>query len=86
MFPNRDRVISYALGRRLPTDHVSGQLQFRFEITSSIHPGPYCVYLFFLYKYCISVLFITRVLTLVTNCPDLFIQMMRKCLLMQMAL
>ncbi|XP_047667629.1 E3 ubiquitin-protein ligase HECW1 isoform X3 [Tachysurus fulvidraco] len=33
-----DRVISYALGRRLPTDHVSGQLQFRFEITSSIHP------------------------------------------------
>ncbi|KAK3551937.1 hypothetical protein QTP70_031518, partial [Hemibagrus guttatus] len=32
-----DRVISYALGRRLPTDHVSGQLQFRFEI-SSIHP------------------------------------------------
>uniref|UniRef100_A0AAR2J6P2 HECT-type E3 ubiquitin transferase n=1 Tax=Pygocentrus nattereri TaxID=42514 RepID=A0AAR2J6P2_PYGNA len=34
-----DRVVSYALGRRLPTDHVSGQLQFRFEITSSIHPG-----------------------------------------------
>ncbi|XP_036438758.1 E3 ubiquitin-protein ligase HECW1 [Colossoma macropomum] len=33
-----DRVVSYALGRRLPTDHVSGQLQFRFEITSSIHP------------------------------------------------
>ncbi|XP_053350588.1 E3 ubiquitin-protein ligase HECW1 isoform X3 [Clarias gariepinus] len=33
-----DRVISYALGRRLPTDHVSGQLQFRFEITSSIQP------------------------------------------------
>lgn len=32
-------MISYALGRRLPTDHVSGQLQFRFEITSSIHPG-----------------------------------------------
>ncbi|XP_076827481.1 E3 ubiquitin-protein ligase HECW1 isoform X3 [Brachyhypopomus gauderio] len=32
-----DRVVSYALGRRLPTDHVSGQLQFRFEITSSIH-------------------------------------------------
>ncbi|KAK7124109.1 hypothetical protein R3I93_022272 [Phoxinus phoxinus] len=33
-----DRVVSYALGRRLPTDHVSGQLQFRFEITSSTHP------------------------------------------------
>ncbi|XP_056660092.1 E3 ubiquitin-protein ligase HECW1 isoform X3 [Monodelphis domestica] len=34
-----DRVVSYSLGRRLPTDHVSGQLQFRFEITSSIHPA-----------------------------------------------
>ncbi|XP_077159085.1 E3 ubiquitin-protein ligase HECW1 isoform X2 [Paroedura picta] len=34
-----DRVVSYTLGRRLPTDHVSGQLQFRFEITSSIHPA-----------------------------------------------
>uniref|UniRef100_A0A668AY67 HECT-type E3 ubiquitin transferase n=1 Tax=Myripristis murdjan TaxID=586833 RepID=A0A668AY67_9TELE len=33
-----DRVVSYSLGRRLPTDHVSGQLQFRFELTSSIHP------------------------------------------------
>ncbi|KAJ8336667.1 hypothetical protein SKAU_G00378870 [Synaphobranchus kaupii] len=33
-----DRVVSYTLGRRLPTEHVSGQLQFRFEITSSIHP------------------------------------------------
>uniref|UniRef100_A0A8C8SU82 HECT-type E3 ubiquitin transferase n=1 Tax=Pelusios castaneus TaxID=367368 RepID=A0A8C8SU82_9SAUR len=33
-----DRLVSYTLGRRLPTDHVSGQLQFRFEITSSIHP------------------------------------------------
>ncbi|MBN3307378.1 HECW1 ligase, partial [Amia calva] len=32
-----DRVVSYTLGRRLPTDHVSGQLQFRFEITASIH-------------------------------------------------
>nr|XP_044991998.1 E3 ubiquitin-protein ligase HECW1 isoform X2 [Jaculus jaculus] len=32
-----DRVVSYTLGRRLPTDHVSGQLQFRFEITSAIH-------------------------------------------------
>ncbi|XP_074140618.1 LOW QUALITY PROTEIN: E3 ubiquitin-protein ligase HECW1 [Sminthopsis crassicaudata] len=34
-----DRVVSYTLGRRLPTDHVSGQLQFRFEITSSMHPA-----------------------------------------------
>ncbi|XP_038819171.1 E3 ubiquitin-protein ligase HECW1-like [Salvelinus namaycush] len=33
-----DRVVSYTLGRRVPTEHVSGQLQFRFEITSSIHP------------------------------------------------
>ncbi|XP_039983222.1 E3 ubiquitin-protein ligase HECW1 [Xiphias gladius] len=33
-----DRVVSYSLGRRLPTDHVCGQLQFRFELTSSIHP------------------------------------------------
>uniref|UniRef100_A0A6Q2Y1C1 HECT-type E3 ubiquitin transferase n=1 Tax=Esox lucius TaxID=8010 RepID=A0A6Q2Y1C1_ESOLU len=33
-----DRVVSYTLGRRLPTEHVGGQLQFRFEITSSIHP------------------------------------------------
>ncbi|XP_038579105.1 E3 ubiquitin-protein ligase HECW1 [Micropterus salmoides] len=33
-----NRVVSYSLGRRLPTDHVCGQLQFRFELTSSIHP------------------------------------------------
>ncbi|XP_053198210.1 E3 ubiquitin-protein ligase HECW1 [Scomber japonicus] len=33
-----DRVVSYTLGRRLPTDHVCGQLQFRFELASSIHP------------------------------------------------
>ncbi|CAL8311026.1 unnamed protein product [Merluccius merluccius] len=33
-----DRVVSYSLGRRLPTDHVSGQLQFRFELTTSIYP------------------------------------------------
>ncbi|XP_054621933.1 E3 ubiquitin-protein ligase HECW1-like isoform X3 [Dunckerocampus dactyliophorus] len=33
-----DRIISYSLGRRLPTDHVCGHLQFRFELTSSIHP------------------------------------------------
>lgn len=32
-------MVSYTLGRKLPTDHVSGQLQFRFEITSSIHQG-----------------------------------------------
>uniref|UniRef100_A0A670Y7P8 HECT-type E3 ubiquitin transferase n=1 Tax=Pseudonaja textilis TaxID=8673 RepID=A0A670Y7P8_PSETE len=46
-----DRVVSYTLGRRLPTEHVSGQLQFRFEITSSIHPGIIClfVYLFTVY-------------------------------------
>uniref|UniRef100_A0A672ZWW3 HECT-type E3 ubiquitin transferase n=1 Tax=Sphaeramia orbicularis TaxID=375764 RepID=A0A672ZWW3_9TELE len=37
-----DRVVSYSLGRRLPTDHVCGQLQFRFELTSSIHPEPPC--------------------------------------------
>ncbi|KAF3703324.1 E3 ubiquitin-protein ligase HECW2 [Channa argus] len=35
---DKDRVVSYSLGRRLPTDHVCGQLQFRFELTSSIHP------------------------------------------------
>ncbi|XP_038157644.1 E3 ubiquitin-protein ligase HECW1 isoform X2 [Cyprinodon tularosa] len=33
-----DRVVSYSLGRRLPTDHVCGQLLFRFELSSSIHP------------------------------------------------
>ncbi|XP_061522241.1 E3 ubiquitin-protein ligase HECW1 isoform X5 [Phycodurus eques] len=33
-----DRVVSYSLGRRLPTDHVCGHLQFRFELTSSINP------------------------------------------------
>ncbi|KAF7645948.1 hypothetical protein LDENG_00195810 [Lucifuga dentata] len=33
-----DRVVSYSLGRRMPTDHVCGQLQFCFELTSSIHP------------------------------------------------
>uniref|UniRef100_A0A3Q3LCS1 HECT-type E3 ubiquitin transferase n=1 Tax=Labrus bergylta TaxID=56723 RepID=A0A3Q3LCS1_9LABR len=38
-----DRVVSYTLGRRLPTDHVCGQLQFRFELTSSIHPGTRCL-------------------------------------------
>uniref|UniRef100_A0A8C6NRV2 HECT-type E3 ubiquitin transferase n=1 Tax=Nothobranchius furzeri TaxID=105023 RepID=A0A8C6NRV2_NOTFU len=34
-----NRVVSYSLGRRLPTDHVCGQLLFCFELTSSIHPG-----------------------------------------------
>ncbi|XP_061821729.1 E3 ubiquitin-protein ligase HECW1-like isoform X2 [Nerophis lumbriciformis] len=33
-----DRIISYSLGRRLPTDHVCGHLQFCFELTSSMHP------------------------------------------------
>ncbi|NXS64942.1 HECW2 ligase, partial [Pandion haliaetus] len=32
-----DKVLSYNLGRRLPADHVSGYLQFKVEITSSIH-------------------------------------------------
>ncbi|XP_065418103.1 E3 ubiquitin-protein ligase HECW2 isoform X2 [Chrysemys picta bellii] len=32
-----DQILSYNLGRRLPADHVSGYLQFRVEITSSIH-------------------------------------------------
>uniref|UniRef100_UPI00358F6373 E3 ubiquitin-protein ligase HECW2-like isoform X2 n=1 Tax=Myxine glutinosa TaxID=7769 RepID=UPI00358F6373 len=32
-----DQLLSYNLSRRLPTDHVSGQLQFRFEMTSSIN-------------------------------------------------
>ncbi|XP_075036048.1 E3 ubiquitin-protein ligase HECW2 isoform X2 [Mixophyes fleayi] len=32
-----DQILSYNLGRRLPTDHVSGYLQFKVEITSSIH-------------------------------------------------
>ncbi|XP_077304859.1 E3 ubiquitin-protein ligase HECW2 isoform X4 [Lithobates pipiens] len=32
-----DQILSYNLGRRLPTDHVSGYLQFKVEIMSSIH-------------------------------------------------
>uniref|UniRef100_A0A8D2L320 HECT-type E3 ubiquitin transferase n=1 Tax=Varanus komodoensis TaxID=61221 RepID=A0A8D2L320_VARKO len=32
-----DQILSYNLGRRLPADHVSGCLQFKVEITSSIH-------------------------------------------------
>uniref|UniRef100_A0A670HY00 HECT-type E3 ubiquitin transferase n=1 Tax=Podarcis muralis TaxID=64176 RepID=A0A670HY00_PODMU len=35
----RDQILSYNLGRRLPADHVSGYLQFKVEITSSIHEG-----------------------------------------------
>uniref|UniRef100_A0A8D2L374 HECT-type E3 ubiquitin transferase n=1 Tax=Varanus komodoensis TaxID=61221 RepID=A0A8D2L374_VARKO len=34
-----DQILSYNLGRRLPADHVSGCLQFKVEITSSIHEG-----------------------------------------------
>ena len=34
-----DQMLSYNLGRRLPADHVSGYLQFRVEVTSSIHEG-----------------------------------------------
>ncbi|XP_059901764.1 E3 ubiquitin-protein ligase HECW1-like [Gadus macrocephalus] len=33
-----DRLVSYPLGRRLPTEQVSGQLQFRFELTTCIYP------------------------------------------------
>ncbi|XP_041056750.1 E3 ubiquitin-protein ligase HECW2-like isoform X1 [Carcharodon carcharias] len=32
-----DQIVNYNLCRRLPTDHVSGQLQFRVELSSSIH-------------------------------------------------
>uniref|UniRef100_A0A8C8R6B2 HECT-type E3 ubiquitin transferase n=1 Tax=Pelusios castaneus TaxID=367368 RepID=A0A8C8R6B2_9SAUR len=32
-----DQILSYNLGRRLPADHVSGYLQFKVEITSSIN-------------------------------------------------
>uniref|UniRef100_A0A8C5QWP6 HECT-type E3 ubiquitin transferase n=1 Tax=Leptobrachium leishanense TaxID=445787 RepID=A0A8C5QWP6_9ANUR len=32
-----DQILSYNLGRRLPTDHVSGYLQFKVDITSSVH-------------------------------------------------
>nr|XP_008115479.1 PREDICTED: E3 ubiquitin-protein ligase HECW2 isoform X1 [Anolis carolinensis]XP_008115480.1 PREDICTED: E3 ubiquitin-protein ligase HECW2 isoform X1 [Anolis carolinensis] len=32
-----DQILSYNLGRRLPADHVSGCLQFKVEITCSIH-------------------------------------------------
>uniref|UniRef100_A0AAR2LA04 HECT-type E3 ubiquitin transferase n=1 Tax=Pygocentrus nattereri TaxID=42514 RepID=A0AAR2LA04_PYGNA len=41
-----DQPVSYTLCRRLPTEHVSGQLQFRVEITSTGHEGEkiYCVH------------------------------------------
>ncbi|EPQ12278.1 E3 ubiquitin-protein ligase HECW2 [Myotis brandtii] len=32
-----DQMLSYNLGRRLPADHVSGYLQFKVEVTSSLH-------------------------------------------------
>ncbi|XP_048389618.1 E3 ubiquitin-protein ligase HECW2 isoform X1 [Stegostoma tigrinum] len=32
-----DQIVNYNLCRRLPTDHVSGQLQFKVELTSSLH-------------------------------------------------
>lgn len=32
-------MLSYNLGRRLPADHVSGYLQFKVEVTSSLHEG-----------------------------------------------
>ncbi|XP_060112871.1 E3 ubiquitin-protein ligase HECW2 [Heteronotia binoei] len=32
-----DQILSYNLGRRLPADHVSGYLQFKVDITSSVH-------------------------------------------------
>lgn len=34
-----DQMLSYNLGRRLPADHVSGYLQFKVEVTSSVHEG-----------------------------------------------
>ncbi|XP_043921527.1 E3 ubiquitin-protein ligase HECW1 [Protopterus annectens] len=34
---HRDRVVNYTLSGRIPTDHVSGQLQFRVTIASSVH-------------------------------------------------
>ncbi|KAI4886799.1 hypothetical protein NFI96_013294 [Prochilodus magdalenae] len=36
-----DQPVSYTLCRRLPTEHVSGQLQFRVDITSTGHEGDY---------------------------------------------
>lgn len=36
-----DQPTSYSLCRRLPTDHVSGQLLFRVDITSTGQEGVY---------------------------------------------
>lgn len=36
-----DQPVSYSLCRRLPTDHVSGQLSFRVDITSTGQEGMY---------------------------------------------
>uniref|UniRef100_A0A8C4PTV4 HECT-type E3 ubiquitin transferase n=1 Tax=Equus asinus asinus TaxID=83772 RepID=A0A8C4PTV4_EQUAS len=35
-----DQMLSYNLGRRLPADHVSGYLQFKVEVTSSVSSFP----------------------------------------------
>lgn len=39
-----DQPVSYGLCRRLPTDHVSGQLLFRVDITSTGQEGMYVRY------------------------------------------
>lgn len=39
LFLCSDQMLSYNLGRRLPADHVSGYLQFKVEVTSSLHEG-----------------------------------------------
>lgn len=39
-----DQPISYSLCRRLPTDHVSGQLLFRVDLTSTGQEGVYVHY------------------------------------------
>lgn len=39
-----DQPVSYSLCRRLPTDHVSGQLSFRVDITSTGQEGMYVPY------------------------------------------
>lgn len=41
-----DQPVSHSLCRRLPTDHVSGQLSFRVAVTSTGHEGVcVCVYI-----------------------------------------
>lgn len=39
-----DQAVGYSLCRRLPTDHVSGQLLFRVDITSTAQEGVYVHY------------------------------------------